>query len=163
MLTDIHKLLLEVYQEFQLDRNSTYPPYSKGKLNVSCGHTVSAPIAKHPDPEKPFTVEVDASNNGVGAVLSQRFGENEKMHPVTFFSKKPTPPERNYDVGNRKILNRKILAIKLALKERKHWLECAKDPFTVFTDHKNLAYLCVGTVPQEISLHHSIQTGVSKH
>lgn len=46
---------------------------------------MSAPILKHPEPEKPFVVEVDASDMGVGAVLSQQFGERSKMHPVAFF------------------------------------------------------------------------------
>ena len=35
----------------------------------------SAPILKHPDPQQPFVVEVDASETGVGAVLSQRSEE----------------------------------------------------------------------------------------
>lgn len=47
------------------------------------------------------------------------------------------PAEINYDMGNRE-----SLAIKLALKEWIHWLEGARHPFTVFTDHKNLQYLC---------------------
>ncbi len=34
--------------------------------------------------------------------------------------------------------NRELLAIKLALEEWRHWLEGAKHPFTVLTDHKNL-------------------------
>ena len=32
----------------------------------------SAPVLCHPDPAIQFVVEVDASNSGVGAVLSQR-------------------------------------------------------------------------------------------
>ncbi|KAK3575646.1 hypothetical protein QTP86_031604 [Hemibagrus guttatus] len=42
----------------------------------------------------------------------------------------------NYDIGNRE-----LLAVKLALEEWRHWLEGAKHPFTVLTDHKNLEYL----------------------
>ena len=34
----------------------------------------STPVLKHPDPSKPFSVEVDASETRVGAGLSQRSG-----------------------------------------------------------------------------------------
>lgn len=97
----------------------------------------SAPIVNHPDPAQPFTVEVEASDKGVGSVLSQCFGEKPKLHPVSFFSRKLSPTKQNYDVGNRE-----LLTIKLALKEWRHWLEHAKHPFVVFTDNKNLEYLC---------------------
>ncbi|KAL0180227.1 hypothetical protein M9458_025669, partial [Cirrhinus mrigala] len=96
----------------------------------------SAPILHHPDPERPFVVEVDASSTGVGAVLSQRQGEPPKLFPCAYYSHKLTPAECNYDVGNRE-----LLAIKLALEEWRHWLEGAKHPFTVLTDHRNLEYL----------------------
>ncbi|KAK1792895.1 hypothetical protein P4O66_001627 [Electrophorus voltai] len=44
--------------------------------------------------------------------------------------------EQNYGVGDRE-----LLAMKLALEEWRHWLEGARHPFTVITDHKNLEYL----------------------
>ncbi|KAI2663199.1 Transposon Tf2-6 polyprotein [Labeo rohita] len=96
----------------------------------------SAPILRHPDPQRPFIVEVDASSTGVGAVLSQRQGQPSKTFPCAFYSHKLSPAERNYDVGNRE-----LLAIKLALEEWRHWLEGARHPFTILTDHKNLEYL----------------------
>ncbi|KAL0156950.1 hypothetical protein M9458_048196, partial [Cirrhinus mrigala] len=68
-------------------------------------------------------------------VLSQRQGEPAKMFPCVFYSHKLSPAEKNYDVGNRE-----LLAIKLALEEWRHWLEGAKHPFTVLTDHKNLEF-----------------------
>ncbi|KAL0194826.1 hypothetical protein M9458_008398, partial [Cirrhinus mrigala] len=61
----------------------------------------SAPILVHPDPEKPFVVEVDASTTGVGAVLSQQQGNPSQLKPCAYFSQKLTPAERNYDIGNR--------------------------------------------------------------
>lgn len=44
--------------------------------------------------------------------------------------------EQNDDVGNRE-----LLVIKLTLEEWRDWLEGAEQPFIVWTDHKNLAYL----------------------
>ena len=81
-------------------------------------------------------VEVDASDGGVGAVLSQRSAKDNKLHPCAFLSRKLSASERNYDVGNLE-----LLAIKVALEEWRHWLEGAEQPFLVWTDHKNLEYL----------------------
>ncbi len=39
-----------------------------------------------PDPTRQFVVEVDASEVGVGAVLSQRATSDDKVHPCAFFS-----------------------------------------------------------------------------
>ena len=96
----------------------------------------SAPILIQPDSEKQFIVEVDASDTGVGAVLSQTAGSNNILHPCAFFSRRLSPAERNYDVGNRE-----LLGVKLALEEWRHWLEGSKQSFLVWTDHKNLAYI----------------------
>ncbi len=50
------------------------------------GCFVSAPILITPDPSRQFVVEVDASEVGVGAVLSQRSPSDDKMHPCAFLS-----------------------------------------------------------------------------
>ncbi|KAL0173013.1 hypothetical protein M9458_033324, partial [Cirrhinus mrigala] len=96
----------------------------------------TAPILKHPDPQLPFVVEVDASDCGIGAVLSQLHGSPGKLHPCAFFSRKLTAAERNYDVGNKE-----LLSMKAALEEWRHWLEGAAHPFQIITDHKNLEYI----------------------
>ncbi|KAK3519811.1 hypothetical protein QTP70_006485 [Hemibagrus guttatus] len=96
----------------------------------------TAPTLVHADPTRLFIVEVDASVLGVGAVLSQRRGETPVLHPCAYFSKKLSPAEQNYDIGNCE-----LLAIKLALEEWRHWQEGANHPFEVITDHKNLQYL----------------------
>ncbi|KAK3506886.1 hypothetical protein QTP70_030924 [Hemibagrus guttatus] len=96
----------------------------------------TTPLLAHPDPDLPFVVEVDASTTAVGAVLSQQQGNPRKLLPCTFYSRKLNPAEVNYDIGNRK-----LLAIELALEEWRPWLEGAKHPFMVLTDHKNLEYL----------------------
>lgn len=97
---------------------------------------VSAPVLIQPDPTLQFTLEVDASDSGVGAVLSQRSPADNKLHPCAFFSRRLSPAERNYDIGNRE-----LLAVKLALEEWRHLLEGSDQPFIVWTDHKNLSYI----------------------
>ncbi|KAK3525902.1 hypothetical protein QTP70_010957 [Hemibagrus guttatus] len=113
-----------------------WSPATEGAFNTLKTAFTTAPLLIHPDPDKPFVVEVDASTTGVGAVLSQQQGNPSRLHPCAFFSHKLNPAERNYDIGNRE-----LLAIKLALEEWRHWLEGARHPFLVLTDHKNLEYL----------------------
>ncbi|KAK1799501.1 hypothetical protein P4O66_000366 [Electrophorus voltai] len=93
-------------------------------------------VLQQPDLERPFLVEVDASDVGVGAVLLQHTGERGGLWPIAYFSRKLSPADRNYGVGDWK-----LLAIKLAFEEWWHWLEGARHPFTMYTDHKNLEYL----------------------
>lgn len=91
------------------------------------------PILVQPDHSKQLIVEVDTSDSGVGAVLSQRSEGDGKLHLCAFFSRKLSPAERN-DVGYWE-----LLAVKLALEEWRHWLEGVEQPFVVWTDHKNLS------------------------
>lgn len=53
------------------------------KLNTAF---TMAPVLRHPNPEAQFIVKVDASNTGVGAVLSQHSSNRLRMHPIAFFS-----------------------------------------------------------------------------
>ncbi|KAI3368531.1 hypothetical protein L3Q82_025536, partial [Scortum barcoo] len=66
----------------------------------------------------------------------KRSATDNRIHPCAFLSRKLTPAERNYDVGNKE-----LLAVKVVLEEWRHWLEGAEQPFIVLTDHKNLQYL----------------------
>lgn len=86
-------------------------------------HFTSAPLFTVLDPDNLFVVEVDASDVGVEAVLSQR-GDDTRLPPCAFLSHSLTPTEWNYQVGDRE-----LLAVKLALEEWRHWLEGAKHPF----------------------------------
>lgn len=67
-------------------------------------------------------------------MLSRR--SKGKLHPCAFFSRRLSPAEQNYDIGDRE-----LVAIKLALEEWQDWLEGKVQPFIVWTDHKNLEYL----------------------
>ena len=96
----------------------------------------SAPVLLQPDHKRQFIVEVDASDTGLGAVLSQRSASDQKVHPCAFFSRRYLPAEENYDIGNRE-----LLAVVAALEEWRHYLEGAEQPFTIWTDHKNLTFI----------------------
>uniref|UniRef100_A0A8C6NS12 Gypsy retrotransposon integrase-like protein 1 n=1 Tax=Nothobranchius furzeri TaxID=105023 RepID=A0A8C6NS12_NOTFU len=99
------------------------------------GRFVKEPILLHPDLTRPFVMEVDASDMGAGAILSQ-LGPDSKLHPCTYFSRKFSPTQQNYGVGDRE-----LLAIKLALEEWRQWLLGTTDPFLIWTDHQNLIHL----------------------
>ncbi|CAJ0922007.1 unnamed protein product [Ranitomeya imitator] len=64
----------------------------------------SAPVLRQLDVSLPFQIEVDSSEIGAGAVLSQRESDGSLMKPCAFFSRKFLPAERNYDVRNRELL-----------------------------------------------------------
>lgn len=100
------------------------------------GTVCIALILSFPDPSLQFIVEVDASDSGIGAVLSQWSAKDDRFHPCAFLSKRLSPSERNYDIGNRE-----LLAVKTALEEWRHWLEGTEHPFIVWTDHKYFEYL----------------------
>ena len=59
------------------------------------------PILTCPDYSKPFLLQTDASERGIGAVLSQKDSNNQE-HPVAFFSKKAAPTRKElHDSGKR--------------------------------------------------------------
>ena len=77
---------------------------------------------------------MDASLIVYGAVLLQEGPDND-WHPVAYLSSSFSPLERNYDV-----FDRELLAIIKALEHWKHYLEGARHPFEIWTDHKNLEH-----------------------
>jgi RNase H-like domain found in reverse transcriptase len=93
----------------------------------------SEPVLALPNDKGPFRVEVDASNVGTGAVLSQE--QEGKWHPIAFLSKTLNDAERNYE-----IYDKELLAIIKALKAWRHYLLHATHQFEIWTDHENLKY-----------------------
>ncbi|KAK3516296.1 hypothetical protein QTP70_009418 [Hemibagrus guttatus] len=95
-----------------------------------------APILTLEDSSHQFVVEMDASDLGVGAVLSLKAPKDNGFHSCTFFTHHLSPAKQKYA-----IVERELLSVKLALEEWCHWLEDAEQPFIVWTDHRNLEYL----------------------
>jgi hypothetical protein len=99
------------------------------------GLVTSAPVLALPDSDLFYRLEANASGVATGTVLSQQSREDSKWHPVSFLSKAFSPVERNY-----KIHDVKMLAIIQGFEEWCHYLEGARHPIEVLTDHKNLEY-----------------------
>jgi len=92
------------------------------------------PVLKQPELDKPFELEVDASGFAVGTVLLQR-GEDNKRHPIGYYSATLIEAERNYD-----IYDLELLAIVKALHNWRLFLAGSPHIITVHTDHANLQY-----------------------
>lgn len=93
---------------------------------------VSAPILCSPDFELPFTIQTDASNTGLGAVLTQIQNDEEKV--IAFASRSLLSSERNYSVTERE-----CLGVIFAIEKFRPYVEGRK--FTVITDHYSLLWL----------------------
>ncbi|MDA8002457.1 MAG: hypothetical protein MPL62_14355, partial [Alphaproteobacteria bacterium] len=79
-----------------------------------------------------FILDTDASNEGIGAVLSQGIDGEER--PVAFFSRTLTRPQRNYCVTRRE-----LLAVVKSIKQFHTYLYGQQ--FVVRTDHSALQWL----------------------
>ena len=62
----------------------------------------SAPVLSLPNVRNDFILETDASDIATGAVLLQR--KKDGLHPITFYSKKLNPAEKNYSVYDKELL-----------------------------------------------------------
>ena len=93
----------------------------------------SAPVLRTPDFGAPFMLQTDASDYGIGGVLSQIDASGEE-HPVAYYSRKLAPREKNYAT-----IEKECLSIKAAIQNFRVYLVGTK--FTVVTDHKALKWL----------------------
>ena len=99
----------------------------------------TGPILRHFDPALDTVVDCDASDSVVSGILSQQYPDPQKegkfiLHPVAYFSKKMTPAQCNYGIGDKE-----LLAIILCFEEWRPYLYGVQQPVLVLTDHNNLA------------------------
>lgn len=88
----------------------------------------------HPDFQRPFIIETDASDRATGAILSLH-GEDGHLHPCAYRSSKMSSAEQNYD-----IYDKELLSIVLAFQDWRVYLEGSPHEVKVISDHKNLEY-----------------------
>lgn len=94
---------------------------------------VSAPVLASPDFSKQFVIQCDASDVGLGAVLTQNL-DNDGERVIAFASRALTRSERNYSATEKE-----CLAILFAVEKFRMYVEGTR--FRVVTDHYSLLWL----------------------
>ena len=94
---------------------------------------VTSPVLSSPDFDRPFFVQCDASNVGIGAVLFQK-DDTDGEHPIEYFSRKLNTAQKNYSTTEKE-----CLAVVLAIEKFRQYIELMD--FTVITDHSSLQWL----------------------
>jgi len=92
----------------------------------------STPVLAFPQRSGRFILDCDASDEGIGAVLSQVQGGEEKV--IAFASNKLSQAERNYCATRRE-----LLSVVHYLRKFRHYLLGSK--FLIRTDHQSLLWL----------------------
>jgi hypothetical protein len=94
----------------------------------------TTPILGHFDPKKVCLVETDTSDFTLRVVLSQR-GDDGRLHPVVFHSRKFTPARINYEIHDKE-----LLAIVDSFKVWRRYLEGVIHTIQVYSNYYNLEY-----------------------
>ncbi len=107
-------------------------------------------VFAHFDPARPIRLETDASGFAIAGIISQQQDDvcegadgtaratgkgcvnKGHWHPVAFWSRSMSPAERNYAIGDQE-----MLAIVMSCHYWRHYLEGARHPVEVLTDHHN--------------------------
>ena len=95
----------------------------------------TSPVLITADYTEQFTLFVDASDVGAGAVITQR-GNDETDHPVSFYSKKFDKHQRNYST-----IEKECLSLILALQHFDVYINVTLHPVIIYTDHNPLTFI----------------------
>ena len=124
---------LPLYKLTHKDAKFDWTPACQRAFEQLRDALVSAPVLAIADPNKPYVMHTDASDDAMGAVLMQHDSNND-LHPIAFASKTFIPAERNYDTTERE-----ALAIVWGLEHFNTYCEGHK--YTIITDHQALAFI----------------------
>ncbi|GFU88066.1 retrovirus-related Pol polyprotein from transposon 297 [Trichonephila clavipes] len=97
------------------------------------GKLIDKPVLYAPNFEREFIVQTDASNAGMGAVLTQLTEQGEE-HPILYLSKKFSEVEKRYCTTEKE-----CASIVFAIKRLHYYLD--GNSFLVMSDHNPLVWL----------------------
>lgn len=93
---------------------------------------VAPPVLATPDFSRPFIVQTDASDYGIGGVLVQGTGDNERV--IAYYSQKLSATQQKYQTTERE-----CMAVIVGIEKFRAFIEGVH--FTVVTDHASLQWL----------------------
>jgi transposase InsO family protein len=139
-MTGWYQRFIKNYAELACPLTSLLRTNTRFHWSTEAGHSfdqlrnclISAPILTTPNFSEKFTIQCDASDRAIGAVLTQGEGKDEKV--VAFMSKKFTGPQRKYAATEKE-----CLAVLVAVKKFRQYVEGSK--FQVITDCAALKWL----------------------
>ena len=123
-LSDLTKASLPNKVRWTPDCEQAFTTLKKALMNK--------PVLRNPDFQKPFMLQTDASDVGLGAVLSQ--SDDGEEHPVAYYSRKLLPRETRYAA-----VEKECLAVVEGIRNFRVYLDGTT--FVVQTDHRSLKYL----------------------
>ena len=94
---------------------------------------IREPLVSYPDPEKTYILDTDASNFGIGGVLSQEHDDGRE-HVIAYASYTLRPTQKNYCTTKKE-----LLAVVVMIHHFRHYLWGVK--FRLRTDHASLKWL----------------------
>lgn len=92
----------------------------------------TTPVMACPNYTLPFTIQCDASNEGIGSVLCQKVDGHERA--IAFLSRKLTDIEKRYSTSERE-----LLSVVYAVEKFRPYVDGTH--FTIITDHSALQWL----------------------
>ena len=119
-----------------------WSPETELSFNTLKEKLTTSPILSAPDWSQSFELHTDASVYGLGAVLSQRINDEEKV--IAYASKSLNKAQQNYTVSDRE-----CLAIIWGIRHYRSYLLGKK--FELFTDHSALQFINTMRLNRDLS------------
>ncbi|GFW70385.1 retrovirus-related Pol polyprotein from transposon 17.6 [Trichonephila clavipes] len=125
--------LMDALKEEQRREKLRGRPRCENAFRELKGILIDKPVLYAPNFEREFIVQTDASNAGMGAVLTQLTEQGEE-HPILYPSKKFSEVEKRYCTTEKE-----CASIVFAIKRLHYYLD--GNSFLVMTDHNPLVWL----------------------